>query len=65
MEAVLKGLGKSQVNSRILREAMLDPELGSMLLKMPEPRSVESWVINWNRLAARSALKTGARESAE
>ena len=65
VKAVLKSLDKSPVNSRILREAMLDPQLASFLLKLPEPRAVEAWVIGWKQLSARSALKVGAQESAE
>ncbi len=64
-KAVIDRLSKNPNHGRILREVMLDPALGSFLLKLPEPREVEAWVIGWNQMAARSGLRVASREASE
>lgn len=63
MNQIQKSLGKNTVNSKILREAALDPKMAALLLKMPEPRAVEAWVIRWNQLMARAAGRTSLKEA--
>lgn len=63
MNQIQKSLGKNTVNSAILREAALDPKMAALLLKMPEPRAVEAWIINWKKLTARAAARVALKEA--
>lgn len=58
---IAKSAKTDREKNAILREALYDDELWTTLLEMPEPRAVAKWIVDWDRLVARSRAREAAR----